>query len=373
MLPNGLEVILHVDERLPIAAVNLWYHVGPANERPDRRGFAHLFEHLMFEGSGHVPEGQFDKLLEAAGSSNNASTAFDYTNYVIPTVAAEQLELALWLEADRMGFLLDAVDQQSLANQQAVARNERREDESAPYGLVWEELFHQLFPEDHPYHAAIIGSHEDIQSATLEDIREFHRTYYVPNNATLAVAGNIDVAQTRQWIERYFGTIPAGAPVPEMAVLTPPLGAEKRVTMTDEVEREMVSMAWLSPPAFATGDADAVIAGKILGGSAASRLRRALVHERRLAESVEAYQFSLEYGSVFVAEAQAMPGHGAAELEGGHAGRARPPGPGGTDRRRGVGGPGLHHGRAGQGAPDAGRFRGPGRPAQPVQPLPGRP
>ncbi|HYH52061.1 MAG TPA: insulinase family protein [Acidimicrobiia bacterium] len=171
-LDNGLEVILRKESRLPVVAVNLWYHVGPANEEPGRTGFAHLFEHMMFEGSAHVAEGEADRLLEAAGTSENASTSFDYTNYIIPDVPANQLELALWLQSDRMGFLLDRLDQQSLSTQQAVVRNERRQGyDDAPYGLADEELYHRLFPKGHPYYAAIIGSHADIQAARLDDVR----------------------------------------------------------------------------------------------------------------------------------------------------------------------------------------------------------
>src|SRR5216684_5507450 len=203
-LPNGLEVILSQDRRLPIVAVNLWYHVGPANETAGRTGFAHLFEHMMFQGSGHVGDDQHFKLLEGAGASViNGTTDFDRTNYM-EDIPSNQLELALWLESDRMGFLLDRLDQPKLSNQQDVVRNERRQSvENQPYGLVEEELFHQLFPQGHPYYASVIGSHADIQAAKLEDVKDFFRRYYAPNNASLAIVGDIDLARAKALVEKY--------------------------------------------------------------------------------------------------------------------------------------------------------------------------
>src|SRR5262245_37792304 len=187
-LANGLEVILRKDSRLPVVAVNLWYHVGPAKETAGKTGFAHLFEHMMFQGSGHIGEDMHFKYLEGAGASVvNGTTSFDRTNY-FEDLPSNQLELALWLESDRMGFLLDRLDQSMLSNQQDVVRNERRQSvENAPYGLAEEAVFHQLFPQDHPYYADVIGSHADIQAAKLEDVRDFFKSYYAPNNATLAI------------------------------------------------------------------------------------------------------------------------------------------------------------------------------------------
>jgi zinc protease len=315
-LANGLEVILRRESRLPVVAVNLWYHVGPANEEAGRTGFAHLFEHMMFEGSGHVEEGEADRLLEAAGTSENASTNFDYTNYIIPDVPANQLELALWLQSDRMGFLLDRLDQTSLSNQQAVVRNERRENyDDAPYGLADEELYHRLFPAGHPYHAAIIGSHADIAAARLDDVRAFFRQYYVPNNASLAIVGDIDVARTRELVEKYFGTIARGADVPRRVVTAPPLTGEERVSLTDTVELPRVVMGWLTPPIFQPGDYDANVTSRLLNGTRASRLSRRLVHDLRIAQSVSTDVESLADGSVFTITATAKPGHTPAELE----------------------------------------------------------
>src|SRR5437867_4694549 len=270
-LPNGLEVILNEDHRLPIVAVNLWYHVGPANETAGRTGFAHLFEHMMFQGSGHVGDDQHFKLLEGAGASFiNGTTDFDRTNYM-EDIPSNQLELALWLESDRMGFLLDRLDQAKLSNQQDVVRNERRQSvENQPYGLVEEELFHRLFPQGHPYYASIIGSHDDIQAAKLEDVRDFFRRYYAPNNASIAIVGDIDMAATKALVEKYFGSIPRGPAVTPVDVKTPPIRAEQRLALTDAVELPRVRMAWLTPPIFRPGDYDATVTSRILDGTRAS-------------------------------------------------------------------------------------------------------
>src|ERR1700760_4297034 len=232
-LPNGLQVILSEDHRLPIVGVDLWYHVGPVKERAGRTGFAHLFEHMMFEGSKHVGEKAHFKYLEAAGASDiNGTTDFDRTNY-FETLPSNQLELALWLESDRMGFLLDTLDRQKLTNQRDVVRNERRQSvENQPYGLVDEALVQALFPKDHPYHADVIGSHADVEAARLEDGRQFFKQYYAPNNATLVIAGDIDKAKTKALLEKYFGAIPKGPDVPKVDVTTPPVTTEKRVTVT---------------------------------------------------------------------------------------------------------------------------------------------
>jgi zinc protease len=315
-LGNGLEVILSEDHRLPLVAVNLWYHVGPANEDPGRTGFAHLFEHMMFQGSKHVAGDSHFRLLEGAGASDvNGTTDFDRTNY-FQTVPADELELALWLESDRMGYLLDEVDQAKLSNQQDVVRNERRQrTENRPYGLVEEALFHQLFPEGHPYYASIIGSHADIQAASLEEVKSFFKLYYAPNNASLAIVGDIDVARTRALVEKYFGALKRGEPVPGPRVVTPPIAAERRMVVADRVELPRVYMAWHTPPIFTPGDAEAEIAGSVLGGGRSSRLYKALVYDQQVAQAVSAYQQSLTLGSVFTIVATARPGRTAEELE----------------------------------------------------------
>ena len=315
-LGNGLEVILRRESRLPVVAVNLWYHVGPANEVAGRTGFAHLFEHMMFEGSGHVAEGEADRLLEGVGTSENASTNFDYTDYIVPDVPANQLELALWLQSDRMGFLLDQLDQTSLSNQQAVVRNERRERiDDAPYGLADEEVYHRLFPAGHPYYADVMGSHADIQAARLDDVRDFFRHYYVPNNASLAIVGDIDVARTKALVEKYFGTIPRGPDVPRRVIPASALVGEQRVALTDTVELPRVTMSWLTPPIFQPGDYDANVTSRLLDGTRASRLPRRLVHDLRIAQSVAVEVESLADASVFTITATAKPGHNLGELE----------------------------------------------------------
>ena len=315
-LDNGLEVILAPDKRLPIVAVNIWYHVGAANEEPARTGFAHLFEHMMFTGTKHVPRGLDDRLLEAAGGvDSNASTSFDRTNY-FDTLPANQLELGLWIHADRMGYLLDALDQKALANQQDVVRNERRETmENRPYGVADEALFHLLFPEGHPYRPAIMGSHADIQSARLADVRDFFKRYYRPNNATLVIAGDFDPANARRLVQKYFGPFMRGPEVAKPAITTAPITTERRLTVNDQVELPRVDLAWLTPPAFAPGDAELKIAAEILAGGKSSRLYKKLVYDLQLAQSVSADQDSYVQTSIFGLEALARPGHTNPELE----------------------------------------------------------
>jgi len=315
-LPNGLEVILSEDHRLPMVAVNLWYHVGPANEDPGRTGFAHLFEHMMFQSSRHVPEDGHFKLLEGAGASDiNGTTDFDRTNY-FQTLPANQIELALWLESDRMGYLLDKVDVNSFKNQQDVVRNERRQGvENQPYGIVQEALFHQLFPKDHPYYASVIGSHQDIQAANLEDVKKFFKLYYAPNNASLAIVGDFEPVRAKALVEKYFGTLKRGAPVPKPNAKTPPITTERRAVVKDRIELPRVYMAWLTSPIFKQGDADADIAASVLGSGRSSRLYKKLVYEKQIAQDVSAQQYSLMLGSVFNIEVTARPGTTVGDLE----------------------------------------------------------
>lgn len=315
-LKNGLEVILSQDHRLPLTAVNLWYHVGPANELPGRTGFAHLFEHMMFEGSKHVGAKAHFKYLEGAGATGmNGTTDFDRTNY-FETVPSNQIELALWLESDRMGYLYDTLDAEKLANQRDVVRNERRQSiENAPYGLVEEAEFHELFPKGHPYYASVMGSHADIEAARLADVRAFHRQFYTPNNATLAVVGDFDKDKVKALIEKYFGSIPAGPTVPKIDVKTPPITARKTITVMDQVELPRIYMGWLSAPLYKTGDAEADIAAHIIGGGKSSRLYKKLVYERQVAQDVSANQQSLMLGSVFTIHATAKPGVKLDDLE----------------------------------------------------------
>jgi zinc protease len=315
-LPNGLELILVEDHRLPVVAVNIWYHVGPANEKPGLTGFAHLFEHMMFAGSRHLPRGAADKFLEGAGATDsNGSTDYDRTNYY-DTVPSNQLELALWVHADRMGYLLDVLDQKALANQQDVVRNERRESvENRPYGIVEEALNHQLFPRTHPYYASVIGSHADIEHAKLADVRDFFTRYYGPNNATLVIAGDIDKDKVRALVAQYFGTFKASAPVPKPVVVTPPITAERRLVVKDRVTVPRVFMGWLTPPAYQGGDAELAIAAQILAGGKSSRLYKKLVYERQIAQETNAAQQAHTLTSMFTIDVTARAGIAAAELE----------------------------------------------------------
>ena len=315
-LPNGLDVILSRDQRVPMVAVNLWYHVGPANEEPGRTGFAHLFEHMMFQSSKHVPPDSHFKLLEAAGASDiNGTTDYDRTNY-FETVPSNQLELALWLESDRMGYLLDQVDQAALSNQQDVVRNERRQSvENQPYGLAEEELIQSLFPKGHPYYGNVIGSHEDIQAVKLDDVRRFFKQYYSPNNASLAIVGDFDPAMAKSLVEKYFSTLKRGADVPPIKAETPKITSERRKVVKSRVELPRVYMAWITSPILKPGDADADIASNVLGGGRSSRLYKKLVYEKQIAQTVSAQQYSLILGSIFQIEATARPGHTVEELE----------------------------------------------------------
>ncbi len=315
-LPNGLDVILSQSRRLPIVAVNIWYHVGPANEEPGRTGFAHLFEHMMFQGSKHVPADGHFQLLEGAGATGlNGTTDYDRTNY-FETVPSNRLELALWLESDRMGYLFEKVDQAALSNQQDVVRNERRQSvENQPYGFAEEAIVQTLFPKGHPYFGNVIGSHEDIQSVKLDDVNRFFRQYYAPNNASLAVVGDFDVAEAKTLIEKYFSGLKRGPAVPPISADTPRITEERRKVVPSRVELPRVYMTWLTPPIFQVGDADAEITASILGGGRSSRLYKKLVYEKQIAQTVIAFQNSLTLGSMFQIEATARPGHTAEELE----------------------------------------------------------
>ncbi len=315
-LENGLEVILSEDHRLPMVAVNLWYHVGPANELPGRTGFAHLFEHMMFEGSRHVPGSAHFHFLEAAGASDiNGTTDFDRTNY-FETLPSNQLELALWLESDRMGYLPDKLDRANLSNQQDVVRNERRQSiENAPYGVVEEGLFHQLFPKEHPYYGDVIGSHGDIQSAKLEDVRNFFKLYYAPNNASIAIVGDFNPEKARELVGKYFGPLKRGEDVPRIKAHTPAISSERRAVIQDNVQLPRVYMAWLTSPIFKPGDAEADLAATILGGGKSSRLYKKLVYEKQIAQDVSVNQQSLILGSVFEVQATAKSGVKPEDLE----------------------------------------------------------
>jgi zinc protease len=312
-LDNGLQVILHEDHSTPIVGVNTWYHVGSKNERPGRSGFAHLFEHMMFQGSEHQ-DGEYFGPIQSVGGVINGSTSEDRTNYwqVVP---ANHLERVLLLEADRMGWLLPAMTEEKLANQQDVVRNERRQSEGQPYSKWWLNLNELFYPKGHPYDHSVIGVHEDLENATLEDVKDFFRTYYVPNNATLSIAGDIDVEQTKAWVEEYYGAIPPGNPVDEIAVWIPEITHEKRVTMQDRVQLTRIYWAWHTPPMYHEGDADLSLAATILGGGDTSRLERILVNERKLAQDVRMRQDGQQVVSLLTLQVTLRPGVDAAEVE----------------------------------------------------------
>jgi zinc protease len=314
-LPNGLEVILDEDHRTPIVTVNLWYHVGSKDEPERRNGFAHLFEHVMFQGSKHVPEDTYFRFLEKAGATSiNGTTNTDRTNY-FETVPANQLELALWLESDRMGFLLDHADEKTFASQRDVVKNERRQNyENAAYGLVGQFIREELFPKEHPYHLLTIGSPADLDAASIEDVRAFFRKYYVPNNATIALSGDFDRKKALALVEKYFGPIPRGPEVPRKKPAVVPHPGEARIEVEAGVELPRVYVSWSTPPIFAPGDGELDLVAHVLSGGKTSRLYKRLVYDLQIAQSVSASQSSMELASVFEISATAKPGHTAEEL-----------------------------------------------------------
>ncbi len=311
-LANGLDVIVHESHQVPIVAVNVWYHVGSKNERPGRTGFAHLFEHLMFEGSEHHPGGFFPP-LQQAGALLNGSTNTDRTNYweVVPTSAVDR---ALWMESDRMGYLLPAVTPERFETQRDVVLNERRQNyENRPYGMAMMAISAALYPPDHPYHWMTIGATEDIEAMKLDDVREFFRTYYHPANASLSLAGAIDTSKAIDLAEHYFGDLPPGPkPAPVTAASTLP--REHRLLLEDRVELPRVYMAWHSPAMFADGDAEMDLFADLLANGKTSRLYRTLVYDRRIALDVSAYQGSRELESYFLLAATAAPGQSLTDI-----------------------------------------------------------
>jgi zinc protease len=317
-LPNGLDVVLHVDRRAPIADIEVWYKVGSRDEGPGKTGFAHLFEHMMFEGSKHIPKGgYFAYLSEAGASARNGSTTPDTTSY-FETLPASQLELGLWLESSRMGFLLDRPNLgEAFANQREVVRNERRQTvENVPLGGIERFELEALYPEGHPYRHEVIGSMHDLQAASAGDLTHFFNRFYAPNNAVLLVAGDIDTAAAKQLIARYFGPITAGPPVsPPSAANAPAPKAERRVVMEANIKLAQGRMAWTTVPVFAPGDAEMDMLATIVAGGKSSRLYRRLVDELGLAQSVSAVHGSRALGGIFEIEYTAMPGHGLAEIE----------------------------------------------------------
>ncbi len=312
-LDNGLEVILSQDHDTPVAHVEVWYHVGSKDEPEGRSGFAHLFEHLMFEGSEHWDHDFFSP-LQPLGARVNGTTSLDRTNY-FETAPSNALERALWLEADRMGFLLPVLTREKLEVQKDVVRNERRQNyEERPYGDSRRAIAEAIWPAEHPYHRLTIGAHEDIEAATLDDVRAFFRTWYVPNNATLAVSGDFDAEQVKGWIEQYFGPLPAGEEPASVTEADAPRPEATSVELTDDVQLPRVYLAWQTMPLYAPGDADLDVMSSILTSGKGSRLYKRLVFEDRIAKDVQAYQASSQLGSTYKVIATVAPDHTVEEV-----------------------------------------------------------
>jgi zinc protease len=317
-LSNGLFVVLSEDHTAPIVAVNLWYHVGSANERPGRTGFAHLFEHMLFQGSANVGANEHFELIQRAGGTLNGSTWLDRTNYY-ETVPSNQLELAIWLEANRMGYLLPAMTQQKLDTQRDVVQNERRWSmDNQPYGTWWEKLPALAFPSEHPFHHSLIGSMSDLDAASLDDIAHFFATYYTPDNAVLSIAGDFEPGEARRMIERHFGVIPKGGgkpPLPDMS-LPVSYGAPRRQVVEDDVMLPRIFVASRSPVFGSDQYYAASICSAVLGLKKGSRLHRVLVRERQVAAEATAFTYDLSKGSdLFVVDVTARPETSTSQLE----------------------------------------------------------
>jgi zinc protease len=314
-LPNGLSVILSVDRAIPEAAVDVWYHVGSKNEIPGRTGFAHLFEHVMFTGSGHVPYGMHDRLTEGVGGNNNGSTTNDRTNYY-ENVPSNYVESALWLESDRMGFLLDKLDEEKFVAQRDVVQNERRQGvDNQPYGRAFEILTAATLPGSNPYSWPVVGYMADLQKATVDDVKRFFRMYYAPSNATVAIVGDIDTAQVKRWVTKYFGDLPKGAPITRPTVRPVTLSAERRLVFADRVQVPRLYFSW---PTVGQNHDDAYalsFLSAILSGPRTARLTKALVYDRESAANVGAFDDANELEGSFLIMITPRPGHTLTELE----------------------------------------------------------
>ena len=315
-LANGLQVILAEDNRIPFVAFDLWFDVGAKNERPGLTGLAHLFEHLMMGASKHIPAGLTSRLIQDVGGMDaNGQTGFESTNYHF-TLPSTQLELGLWIQSDRIGYMIDAVDPAVLARHKDVVRNERRQTvENRPYGLGTEAIYQQLFPPGHPYHAALMGSHADIQAATIEDVKSFFKSHYTPGNATLTLVGDFQRARAKRLIEKYFGSLSSRPSAPPATIVQPQIAAERRAVKVDRVPREKVSLVWHTSPAYKAGNAALDLAAFILGGDNSSRLHRTLVRQKQIAQEAHASQNSMAAGSIFLISAKPEAGHTALEVE----------------------------------------------------------
>ena len=314
-LPNGLNIILSVDKTTPTVTVDVWYHVGSKNEMPGRTGFAHLFEHVMFTGSGHVPYGLHDKLTEGIGGNNNGSTTTDRTNYY-ENLPSNYLESALWIEADRMGFLLDTLDIAKLNAQRDIVKNERRQSyDNQPYGRVGEIFSAAMYPKGHPYSWPVIGSMVDLSAASEEDVKAFFRLYYAPNNATIAIVGDFDPAQAKAWITKYFHDLPQGKPVERPNIALAKLDANKRLVYEDRVQVPRLYIQWPSVGAKNADDTPLSVMSSILSGSRTARLTKALVYDSQVASQIIAFQNGNEDVGQFQVIVIPRPDHTLSEIE----------------------------------------------------------
>jgi zinc protease len=314
-LPNGLTVILHRDATTPTIATNVWYHVGSGHEMPGRTGFAHLFEHIMFEGSANVPEGKIDEWFEEVGGSPNGSTTRDRTNYM-QSFSRNALDLALFIESDRMGHLLPAMSPASVDGQRDVVKNERRQSyDNRPYGLASQLLTEALYPASHPYSWPVIGYMDHLSAASYDDVVNFFRQYYTPNNASLAIVGDIDMAEARRLAEKWFADVPAGADVEPLRAVPPAITETRRIMLEDRVQLPRLYMSWITTGAYQDGDAELTALARLLTGGKNSRLYQRLVYEMQIADDVSAFQSGGRLGGEFQISATARSGHALEELE----------------------------------------------------------
>ena len=314
-LDNGLTVILYPDTSLPTVSVNIWYRVGSANEKPGKTGFAHLFEHMMFQGSQNIPkEGHF-RYVQEAGGNLNASTSIDRTNY-FESLPANNLELALWLESDRMGYLLPSLTQEKLDNQKEVVMNERRQRyDNQPYGLALELLFSNLYSKDHPYSWPTIGWMDDIKKFELDDVRNFFKTYYSPKNACLVIGGNFKQEKAKNLVKKYFGNITNGSIIPEVAAPVQSLNENTKVVHEDNVQLPRIHLAWHSEKMFGNDDAALDILSDILSGSKNSRLQKALLFDKQISQDVTAFQYSAKLNGSFIILSTAKPDYSLEQIK----------------------------------------------------------
>ena len=314
-LKNGLNVILHEDHSLPLISVNIWYHVGSSSEKSGRTGFAHLFEHILFEKSTNVPEGKFIQWIESRGGRFNGSTTQDRTNY-FEDIPSNSLELALFLESDRMGFMLDVVTPELVDGQREVVKNERRQRyENQPYGRLRLALPSLLYDKNHPYSWPVIGSMDDLNAASDNDFINFYNDFYAPSNASMVIAGDFNTKETIKLIEHWFSDVPAGKKAPKISHPKPSLSIDKRVYFEDKVNLPLIHISWLTPPFFDEGDAELDILANILGGGKNSRLYKRLVYEEQIVQNISVYQSSQKLSSTFNIQAFIKPGVSLDEVE----------------------------------------------------------